>query len=47
VIKPEEWVPGPRPGGRRGWLVLLAGAVRHKKPDKIVFVGKLPSMRRN
>jgi len=27
--------------------VLLAGAVRHKKPDKIVFVGKLPSMRRN
>jgi hypothetical protein len=40
VIKPEEWVPQPRPGGRRGWLVLLAGALRHKKPDKIVFVGK-------
>jgi hypothetical protein len=27
-------------GGRRGWLVLLAGAVQHKKPDKIVFVGR-------
>ena len=36
----EEWVPEPMPGGRRGWPVLLAGAVRHKKPDKIVFVGQ-------
>jgi hypothetical protein len=27
-------------------LVLLAGAVRHKKPDKIVFVGKEANMDR-
>jgi hypothetical protein len=40
VTKPEEWVPEPRPGGRHGWLMLLAGAVRHEKPDKVVFVGK-------
>jgi hypothetical protein len=33
-------VPEPGPGGRRGWLVLLAGAVRQKKPNKIVFMGK-------
>jgi hypothetical protein len=33
-------VPEPMPGGRRGWLVLLGGAVRHKKPEKIVFVGQ-------
>jgi hypothetical protein len=33
-------VPEPRPGGRHGWLMLLAGAVRHEKPDKVVFVGK-------
>jgi hypothetical protein len=46
VIKPEEWVPQPRPGGRRGWLVLLAGAVRHNKPDKIVFVGEEANMDR-
>ena len=39
MTKPEEWVPEPF-GGRQGWLVLLAGAVRHKKPDKIIFVGK-------
>jgi hypothetical protein len=40
VIKPEEWVPEPSPGGRRGWLVLRAGAVRQKKRNKIVFMGK-------
>ena len=27
-------------------LVLLAGAVRHKKPDKVVFVGKEANMDR-
>jgi hypothetical protein len=42
----EEWVPEPTPGGRRGWLVLLGGAVRHKKPDKIVFVGQDANMGR-
>ena len=40
MIKLRSGCPNQGLGGRRGWLVLLAGAVRHKKPDKIVFVGK-------
>ena len=46
MIKAEEWVPEPRPGGTRGWLVLLADVVRHNKPDEIVFVGKEGNMHR-
>src|SRR6516165_1061684 len=39
----EEWVPEPRPGGRHGWLVLLAGAARDtRSPTRSSSWAKLP-----